>query len=327
VNPRGDGLDRAASVLGGHGPDRVRTVFLGSGRFGAPALRRLVAHPDVQLVGVITAPPRPVGRRQAITATPIGALAGELGLAPILAPVRLRAPESIADVLALDPGLAVLADYGQIVPPALLDLPHGALNLHPSALPRWRGASPVPATILAGDPSTAVTLMRMDVGLDTGPVVARVDVPLTGDERAPDLELRLAQVAAELLARSLGPWLRGELVAEPQPATGVELTRPLRREDGQLDPSRPAAALERQVRAYLPWPGTFLEVGGERLVVNGATVAPNQQGDVPGTIVRAGDWPALATADGRLLLEQVTPAGRRAMSGADWLRGNRLPRA
>ncbi|HYO43074.1 MAG TPA: methionyl-tRNA formyltransferase [Candidatus Limnocylindrales bacterium] len=305
------------------GGDRVRTVYLGSGGFGAPALRRLAAHPAIELVGIVTAPPRPVGRKQVWTPTPIGALAAELGLGPILAPERLRAPESIEAIHSLRPGLAVLADYGQIVPPELLDLRHGALNLHPSALPRWRGAAPVPATILAGDRETAVSLMRMDAGLDTGPMVARVDVALAGDERAPDLELRLAQVAGELLDRSLSPWLRGELTAQPQPEAGVELTRPLRREDGRLDPFQPAAALERRVRAYLPWPGTFLEVDGERLVLAAASVAPSEPGDVPGTLVRHGRQPALATADGRLVLEGVTPPGKRPMAGEDWLRGRR----
>lgn len=305
--------------------ERVRTVFLGSGSFGAPALRRLAAHPSVQVVGVVTAPTRPVGRRQVPTPTPIGALALELGLAPLLTPARLRAPGAVEAVLALRPGLVVLADYGQIVPPALLDLPHGALNLHPSALPRWRGASPVPATILAGDAITAVTLMRMDVGLDTGPIVAQAPVSLLGDETAPDLEARLAVVAAELLAASLDPWLDGTLVARPQLAEGMTITRPLRREDGRLDPSVPAAALERRVRAFLPWPGTFLESDGERLVVTAASVAPSEPGDVPGSVVPHGDRPALATADGRLVLDAVTPPGRRPMSGADYLRGRRRP--
>ena len=305
---------------------RVRTVFLGSGTFGAPALRVLAAHRGIHLVGVVTAPARPVGRHQQPTSTPIGALASELGLAPVLTPGRLRAPEAIAEILALEPSLAVLADYGQIVPPSLLDLRFGALNLHPSALPRFRGASPVPATIRAGDATTAVTLMRMDAGLDTGPIVARVPVALAGDERAPELEARLAQAAGELLDRSLGPWLHGELEAGPQGETGVVMTRPLRREDGRLDPRLPAVELERQVRAYLPWPGTFLEADGDRLVVTAATVAPSEPGDVPGTLVRSGREgraPALATTDGRLVLDQVTRPGRRPMSGEEWLRGRR----
>jgi methionyl-tRNA formyltransferase len=304
---------------------RVRTVFLGSGAFAVPALRRLAAHPRIELVGVVTAPARPAGRHGVLTATPIGSLAAELGIAPVLTPERLRAPGAVADVLALGPSLAVLADYGQIVPPALLGLPHGALNLHPSALPRWRGASPIPATIAAGDAATAVTLMRMDAGLDTGPIVARVAVGLDGRETAPGLEARLADVAADLLASSLDAWLDGSLAAIPQPADGVTVTRPLRRADGRLDPARPAAELERLVRAHLPWPGTYLELDGERLVVTAASVAASRPGDAPGRLVRDGDRPALATGEGRLVLESVTPPGRRPMSGAEWLRGRREP--
>jgi len=303
--------------------DRVRTVFLGSGSFGSPALRRLAARDDIQVVGVVTAPARPVGRKQVLTLTPIGALAVELALGPVLTPERLRAPESVAGVLALEPALAVLADYGQLVPPALLDLPFGALNLHPSRLPRWRGASPIPATIAAGDPETAVTLMRMDAGLDTGPIVAQEPFPLGGTENAPDLEERLSEAAADLLDRCLRPWLDGTLPARPQVGEGMTLTRPLRREDGRLDPARPAAELERLVRAYLPWPGTFLELDGERLVVSAASVAPAEQGDAPGRLVRSGNVPALATSDGRLILVTVTPPGKRAMSGEEWLRGRR----
>ena len=302
---------------------RVRTVFLGSGAFGAPALRVLAGLPRIELVGIVTAPPRPAGRRQVLTPTPIGLLAGELDLEPILTPERLRAPASIAAILALEPGLAVLADYGQIVPPALLGLPHGALNLHPSALPRWRGASPVPATIAAGDAATAITLMCMDEGLDTGPVVAQEMWPLDGTETAPGLEARLAEAGAALLAQVLDAWLDGTAVARPQAHDGATLTRPLRREDGRLDPAQPAAVLERLVRAYLPWPGTFLELAGERLVVGMASVAAGQAGDVAGAIVREGRRPALATTDGRLVLETVTPPGRRPMKGEEWLRGRR----
>jgi methionyl-tRNA formyltransferase len=302
---------------------RVRTVFLGSGTFAVPALRALAANPLVNLVAVVSAPPRKVGRKQAWTPTPVDAAARGLGLQPVLTPSRLRHPDAIATILALRPELAVLADYGQIVPPPLLDLPHGALNLHPSALPRFRGASPVPAAILAGDRETAVTLMRMDAGLDTGPVVAQAPVPLTGTERAPALEARLADLGAALLERSLPGWLDGSQAATPQPDEGVVLTRPLRREDGRLDATRPAVELERAVRAYDPWPGTFLELEGERLVVDTAHVAPSQPGDRPGDIVREGRLPALATTDGRLVLEEVTPAGRRRMTGDAWLRGRR----
>ena len=154
----------------------------------------------------------------------------------------------------------MLADYGQIVPAALLDLPHGALNLHPSLLPRHRGASPIPATILAGDAETGVTLMRMDAGLDTGPIVGRdACAARRGPRRRPSSRraspTRPPTCSADTSARGCA----GELDAEPQPTRASTLTRPLRREDGRLDPHRPATELERQVRAYQPWPGTFLE--------------------------------------------------------------------
>jgi len=303
------------------GDVRVRTVFLGTGEFAVPTLRRLEAHPAVALVGVVTAPARPSGRRQQPEPSPVQrATAG-----PILAPERLRDAEAVAAILALAPTLIVLADYGQIVPAALLDLPHGALNLHPSLLPRHRGASPIPATILAGDRVTGVTLMRMDRGLDTGPIVSVDRISLDGTETAPALEGLLADLAADLLDRTLGPWLRGELAAVSQPEAGATLTRPLRRDDGRLDPSHPAAGLERRVRAYAPWPGTFLDAGGERLVVGRASVAPSAPGDEPGHLVRHDLRPALTTSAGRLVLDLVTPPGRRSMPAADWLRGRRAP--
>src|SRR6185369_3249143 len=185
--------DAAAPTTGPREP--VRTVFLGSGRFAQPILGRLAAHPAIDVVAVVTAPPRPVGRRQFETPTPVESTARELGL-DVLTPARLRDPAALADILGLEPALVVLADYGQIVPGELLDLPFGALNLHPSLLPRHRGATPIPAAILAGDRETGVSLMQMDAGLDTGPIVAVEHVSLAGDETAPALEARLAIIAA-----------------------------------------------------------------------------------------------------------------------------------
>lgn len=295
---------------------RVRTVFVGSGGFGRESLRRLDDHDDLELVGVVTAPARPAGRKQTLTVTDAHAAAKELGVATVQTPERLQAPESIAAVLALRPGLLVLADYGQIVPAALLELEHGALNLHPSLLPRHRGATPIPAAILAGDAETGVTLMRMDAGLDTGPIVAQDRESLDGLETTPLLEARLQTMAAKLLDRCLGPWTRGELAPHAQSETGVSITRPLRREDGRLDPTRPAEALERQVRAYQPWPGSFLDTAMGRLVVWQASVARGR--DVPtGTLGADG----LATAAGTLLLAEVQPAGGQRMSWDAFVRG------
>jgi methionyl-tRNA formyltransferase len=309
-------------VIAASRPGRTRSVFIGSGGFGVEALQALAEHPAIELVGVVTAPARPVGRRQVPTPTPIEAAARALGIGPVLAPERLRNTAVIDEILALGAELAVLADYGRIVPEPLLAFRHGALNLHPSLLPRHRGAAPVPATILAGDAETGVTIIRMDAGVDTGPVVAVERVALNGHETAPELEAGLAAVAADLLERTVEPWVAGEIEAVPQDASAATMTRPLRREDGRLDPSRPAVELERAVRAYLPWPGTFLESNlMGRLIVRAAGVGPGATSDEPGHIVAEGDGLALATADGRLLLRQVQLEGRRTMDGATLRRG------
>ncbi|MEO8571669.1 MAG: methionyl-tRNA formyltransferase [Chloroflexota bacterium] len=296
---------------------RVRTVFLGTGGFGKESFRRLDDHPDVQLVGVVTAPPRPAGRKQRLTGSVISSVADELGVKSILMPERLRDPESISAVLALEPDLLVLADYGQIVPEPLLGLRHGALNLHPSVLPRHRGATPIPATILAGDAETGVTLMRMDAGLDTGPIVAQERMALDGSETAPGLEEVLMMVADGLLDRSLGPWIRGEIVARQQLSEGASVTRPLERGDGRLDPSSRAVELWRQVRAYQPWPGSFVSTPFGRLVVWKASVRP-MTGVVPGRFAIDG----LDTVDGRLLLHEVQPAGGKRMPWDAFVRGH-----
>ena len=229
----------------------------------------------------------------------------------------------LADLAALRPEIGILADYGKLLPQAILDLPpRGILNLHPSLLPRHRGATPIPAAILAGDAETGVALFRMDAGMDTGPVVARRRIPLPADADTPELEASLAAVAADLMRRSLGPWLRGELTADVQPPDGVTVTRPFRREDGRLDPARPAAVLERQVRAQRPWPGTFVEVTAARIGVLRTAVGPSRDGDEPGRLVRdEGAGLALTTSDGRLRLLEVQPAGGRPMDGASLVRG------
>jgi methionyl-tRNA formyltransferase len=296
-------------------------MFFGSGGFGAPSLERLREHPEVELVGVVTAPARAAGRGGRLTPTAIETLAGELGIEPVLTPARLRSPDSIAAVMALQPDLAILADYGQLMPVPILGLGSGALNLHPSLLPRHRGATPIQGAVLAGDAETGVTLFRMDEGLDTGPILASQRIALNGDETTPELERHLSELAADLLDDALGPWLRGDLTALPQEEERATMTRPLRREDGRLNLERSASELERQVRAYQPWPGSFVETPVGRLQVWRARTAPPEPGDRPGRLVAGGRDIALAAAAGRLVLEEVQPAGGRRMSTAELLRG------
>ncbi|HXQ95404.1 MAG TPA: methionyl-tRNA formyltransferase [Candidatus Acidoferrales bacterium] len=312
----------------------VPTVFLGTGPFALPILDALASVRDVRVVGVVTGPPRPVGRGARVRRSPVALRAEALGIGPILELMRVRAESAVAGVLALGPELLVLADYGQIVPGTLLARPrYGALNLHPSLLPRHRGASPVAATILAGDRQAGVTLMRMDEGLDTGPVVAQVAVPLHGAETATGLEAWLAAEAAELLRSTIGDWLAGRRPARPQPTEGVTVSRPLRREQGRLDPEQDAVTLERQVRAYQPWPGTWCLTVAGRLIVWAArslvvdrpsppAVHPSSGDGEVGRIVPDGDGLAVLVADGGLRLDEVQLAGGRRMSAAALRRGH-----
>jgi methionyl-tRNA formyltransferase len=281
---------------------------------------------------VVSAPDRPVGRKAIATPTPVAARARELGL-PLLQPARVRGADSVAALQALAPDLAILADYGQLIPRVLLDLPpRGFLNLHPSALPRHRGAAPIAATILAGDKDSAVTLIVVTEKMDAGPVVAVERLEVRPDDTAPVLEERAAATATRLLTRALPEWLAGRAPARPQPDQGVTLTRPLRREDGLLDPNRPAVELERQIRAYQPWPGSYIQgenTGGERLIVRKAHVAPSQPGDrvggfssASGPSATSSEAPFLGTANGRLVLERVQRAGGREMGAEEYLRGH-----
>ena len=235
---------------------------------------------------------------------------------PVVTPERLRSPDGVLAVQELGADLLVLADYGRIVPAELLEPRHGALNLHPSLLPRHRGATPIPATILAGDAVTGVTLMRMDAGLDTGPVIAQTRWALDGDETTPELEAALADEAAALLERSLVPWLAGDLPATPQPADGASLTRPLRRDDGRFDVRRPALELERQVRAYQPWPGSFVETEGGRLVIWAAGAERDPAAPAAGTF----DATGLGVGVGERLRLRRGPAGGRPTHALERLR-------
>lgn len=298
----------------------VPTVFFGSGSFAVPTLDALLAAPELSVVGVVSVPDRPAGRHGSARSTPVATRARELGLAT-LQPTNLRRPEAVAEIATLGPGFGVLADYGRIVPQTILDLwTAGILNVHPSLLPRWRGAAPIPATILADDRETGVTIIRMDAGLDTGPIVAVDRWPLDGSEDAPALEARAAAAGAALIARIVGPWLRGEVASRDQGTHGVMLTRPLRREDGLLDARFPASELERRVRAYRPWPGTYFEITNARVGVLDAVAVGDAAGPdhVPG---RLGPDGLDAADDSRLILRTVQPAGGRPMAWAEFLRG------
>lgn len=298
----------------------ARTIFFGSGAFGVPILDALVDAPEVEVVGVISVPDPAAGHRRVPTVVPVAARAAALGL-PLLQPSGLRTPATADQLRGLRADFGVLADFGRIVPPAILELArHGILNVHPSLLPRHRGASPIPAAILAGDAETGVTLIRMDEGLDSGPIVAAEAWPLTGTETAPLLEARAAEAGARLLRETIGPWLAGRIEPRPQDEASATLTKPFSREDGRLDTDLPVLELERRIRALQPWPGTWVETVAGRLAIWRAEAVPGGSGSEdsePGRFGRFG----LHARGGYLALREVQPAGGRRMTFEELIRG------
>lgn len=298
---------------------------MGTPDFAVPMLEVLTAAHFVDVVGVVAQPDRPAGRGRRLVPPPVKRVALERGL-PLFQPQSLRTPDAVAQLAAWQPDVIVVAAFGQILQQDVLDLPpHGCLNIHASLLPRWRG-NPIAAAILAGDEITGVTIMQMDAGLDTGPILAQREEPIRPDDTRPTLEERLAQLGAELLMETLPPYLAGDLLPWPQPGEGATYARRLRKEDGLLDWSRPAVELDRQVRALNPWPGAFTTWRGKQLKVLRAVPLPGWRGDgPPGTVVACDDGATIAviTGEGALRLEEVQLAGKRSMDIAAFLCGQR----
>ena len=295
-----------------------RVAFLGTGAFGVPLLERVRALADDLLV--VSQPDRPAGRRLQLRATPITAWAREHDVR-VLLPPRLRS-EDVADAIRdFAPDGLLLVAYGQLVPPHLLGLgTRPPLNVHPSLLPRHRGAAPVAGTILAGDAEGGITLMVMTPELDAGPIVERWPVPLTGREATPELEARLADLAAEVVPPSLERWAEGALDPQPQDDAAATMVKPFTRADGWIDWRRPAVEVDRQVRALQPWPGAWTTIDDRRLHVRRARAVMGVD-DVPIGALLPGDVPCVACGVGALALEVVQPEGRSAMAADAWRRG------
>ena len=295
-----------------------RIAFLGTGAFGVPLLSRVADQADDLMV--ISQPDRPAGRRLQLRATPIAAFAREHGI-PVHTPHRLRSEEAGAALRAFTPDGLVLVAYGQLVPQELLDLAkRPPLNVHPSLLPRHRGAAPVAGTILAGDKEGGVTLMVMTAELDAGPIVRCWPVPLTGRETTPELEATLADLAAEFIPPELERWATGPTNAEPQDASAATYVHPFVRADGWIDWQRSAVEIDRQVRALQPWPGAWTTVDGRRIHLRRARPVVGVDG-VPIGALFAGETPIVACGVGGLMLEIVQPEGRATMPADAWRRG------
>ena len=296
---------------------RLRLAFMGSPDFAVPALHALhqAGH---DIAAVYCQPPRPAGRGQSVRPCPVHAAALALGL-QVRTPARLKRDEAEHEAFrALELDAAIVAAYGLILPQAMLDAPRrGCLNIHASLLPRWRGAAPIQAAILAGDAETGITLMQMDAGLDTGAMLLRESVPLTPTTTASTLHDTLAAIGARLALRALAE----APPAIPQPEEGATYAPKLTRDDGKLDWSHSAAALDRQVRALNPWPGTFTTLEGETLKVLAAT--PESGSGLPGTVLD--EALLVATAEGALRLTRIQAPGRAAMPAEAFLRGRKVP--
>ncbi|HEY8289920.1 MAG TPA: methionyl-tRNA formyltransferase, partial [Acetobacteraceae bacterium] len=295
----------------------MRLAFMGSPDFAVPALRALhdAGH---AIAAVYCQQPRPAGRGQAIRRCPVHEAAEALGI-PVRTPTRLRGnADALAAFAALELDAAVVAAYGLILPEAMLQAPRfGCLNIHASLLPRWRGAAPIQAAILAGDEETGITIMQMDAGLDTGPMLLRQSVPVTPTTTTALMHDTLAELGARLILRALA----GPRQPVPQPPDGATYAPKLRRDDGRIDWSRDAASIERQVRAFDPWPGTFTLLEGVPLKVLGAEIATGD--GRPGTVLD--DALTVACGGNAVRLTRVQLPGRAALETAAFLRGRKLP--
>jgi methionyl-tRNA formyltransferase len=307
----------------------LRAVFFGTPAFAVPSLEALLSGHDVALA--VSQPDRPAGRGLATKPSAVAARAADAGV-PVLKPQRARDPEVVAAVRAARPDVVVVAAYGQILPPPLLEVaPQGAINVHASLLPRWRGASPISAAILAGDAQTGVSIMRMDAGLDTGPVLLQRAIPILEREDAESLSARLAGLGAEALLEALADLAAGRSRPRAQPEDGVTYARLVRKSDGDLEWTLRAQEIERALRAYRPWPGVRLPLaGGERIqVVSGGPVPEwwvdgGRRDAAPGTMVEViPEGIVVNTSSTPFLVQQVKPAGKREMSAVEYARGRR----
>lgn len=297
----------------------MRVVFMGTPDFSVPILDVLAARHDV--VAVYSQPPRRAGRGKKERPCPVHAKAAELGI-PVRTPTSLRSAEEEDALRALDADVAVVAAYGMILPQAILDIPrHGCLNVHASLLPRWRGAAPIQRAIMAGDAESGVTIMQMDAGLDTGPMLLKDRVAITPTTTAGELHDALSEMGARLIAETLDALEAGTLTAQPQPEEGVTYAAKIDKAEARIDWTAPAATVARQINGLAPFPGAWFEIGGARIKVLRAEVAEGN--GTPGTVLDGSV--RVACGDGAVRLLTLQRAGKGAMDAETFLRGFDLP--
>ncbi|OXM15849.1 methionyl-tRNA formyltransferase [Paenibacillus herberti] len=309
----------------------MRIVFMGTPEFAVPSLHWLMGDEarrlGCEVVGVVSQPDRPKGRKKELAPTPVKAAALEYGL-PVLQPERLRRPEAVEELKLLGPELIVTAAYGQILPRDVLEMPKlGCINVHGSLLPKYRGGAPIQRSIMNGESGTGVTIMYMAEGLDTGDMISRVEVPITDADDSGTMFQKLSEAGARLLAETLPELLEGRAPRVPQEESEATYAPNLKREDEQLDWSRSARELFNQVRGLSPMAGGFTLLGGEPFKVRlcAAEDKPGPMGAAPGQVLDVGaDGIRVVTGSGVLRLLEIQPAGKRVMPAAEWLKGARL---
>jgi methionyl-tRNA formyltransferase len=303
------------------GEHMTRIVFMGTPEFAVPVLDALADHYDV--VAVYTRADKPAGRGKATVESPVKALACARGLV-VEQPRTLRNEEVQARLRDYHPDLIVVAAYGLILPQAVLDIPPGhCLNTHASLLPRWRGASPITHAILAGDQETGITLIQMEAGVDTGPVIATRALPVAPEETTGTLTERLSQIGAELLIETLPAMLEGKIAPTPQPEIGMTYAGMVKKEDGLIDWNRPAVEIERATRAYNPWPSAYTFWNGALFKIWRAVVSDTGLPYLPGSVTQLDFGIGVSTGVGTLILREVQLAGKRAMPVEEFARGQR----
>lgn len=306
----------------------MRIVFMGTPEFAVTPLELLMLN-RAGVVAVYTQPDKEAGRGRALVAPPVKAVALKYGLT-VYQPVNLKSVEERDKLTALKPDIIVIAAFGQILPRAILKMPrYGCLNIHPSLLPKYRGVSPVPAAILNGDEFTGVSVMMLDRGVDTGPVLVQVQVSITGWDTTGSLTEKLSRIGAQLLLEILPRWVKGQVMPRTQDNNQATYTRMIDKEVGEIEWNRPAVELCRQVRAYQPWPGSYSRWQGKQLKIIEAVPLEGQSG-TPGRVVTlAGDMAfGVETGAGILGVVRVQMEGKRAMMAGEFLRGQRqLPGA
>jgi methionyl-tRNA formyltransferase len=305
----------------------LRVIFMGSPEFSVPPLEQLILN-QYPVAAVYTQPDRAAGRGRALMPSPVKRTAAAWKL-PVVQPTSLKSPEALEELAGFRPDVIVVAAFGQILPRPVLSLPrYGCLNVHPSLLPRFRGASPVAAAILAGDLFTGVSIMLLDEGLDTGPLLARAQVPIAAQDTAGSLSAKLSRVGAQLLLEVLPRWLGGELTPRPQDEAQASYAGPISKQAGEIDWKLGALTIWRRVRAYQPWPGAYTRWQGRRLGILEAVPLSGEGAAPAGRVVAlagGGEAPpfGVATGEGVLGILRLRLEGKRAVGAAEFLRGQR----